>query len=136
MGIKTWFNGKKELKEDPKKGHSLSAREYLINSILNREYMLKMWQDAPEDLKVKDAIVETTKEMIDLVEKFQDMSYDELYTFRDNLEYKIEAARFKQMTEYAEKVAMIMIYQEHGESINEILYGSKEKSKEKVKTIR
>ena len=129
MENKTWFNEKKEAIN----ANILSARKHLINSILNRVYMFEMLQDEQEDIEVREAILETIRYMIALVQKLQDMSYEELCMLNDSMEYMIDAAEFKQITEVTEKAVMTMIYQKHGELINEILYGSKEE--QKVKTI-
>ena len=136
MGIREWFKKRDELNKHFTPSHSLSDREHLINNILNRVYILEIWQDEPDNINVKNAILGTAREIVNLVERLQYMSYDELCMFRDSLEYMISAAKFKTTTECEERIMMNKIYREHGELIKEIFYGSEEESKEKVKTIR
>ena len=128
---------KKLKKELEKEVDNRIDREYLINSILWCKNLLVETQMTSKN----NDVLNTIQEMRELVEKLQTMSCDELRNYRQDLAYKIDAEVFKSHVDYMEKIMMNSIYQEHGELINKILYGSEtglgwDKAEQVILTIR
>ncbi len=77
------------------------------------------------------SLIEQAKEKLEQIELNEGQS-----SFIEQKRNKLAALEFNYNAFKKEHKIMDMIYEEYGELINEILYGSKEESKEKVKTIR
>ncbi len=102
-----------------------SKKIILENKILHNNHKLSAFEKA--------LIIRVWEEIIDLISDLRKMSDEEIKQFEEKLwtEGKllsgITLQEFKQNTQEKEKVIMDMIYDEHSDPINQILYGSNEK---------